>query len=52
VRHELSAAARAFKRHALAAGISSTVEPTETLRRPDRTNVTLASVWLPSVTPA
>jgi hypothetical protein len=53
VRHELSAAARAFKKHALAAaGISSTVEPTETLRRPDRTNVTLASLWLPSVTPA
>ena len=53
VRHELSAAARAFKGHALtAAGLSSTVKPIETLRIPDRTNVTLASLWLPSVTPA
>ena len=53
VRHELSAAARAFKGYALtAAGISSPVEPIETLRIPDRTNVTLASLWLPSVPPA
>lgn len=53
VRHELSAAARAFKGHALtAAGLPSTVKPIETLRIPDRTNVTLASLWLPSVTPA
>jgi hypothetical protein len=43
VLHVLSAAARAFKGHALAAaGLSSIVEPTETLRSPHRTNVTPA----------
>ncbi|MGC2655310.1 MAG: hypothetical protein WA317_17325 [Mycobacterium sp.] len=48
VRHVLSAAARAFKRHALAAaGISSTVEPTETLRSDMTNHLPVASDLIP-----